>query len=70
MNEAEFTAAVQSRKCALRVEADVARGLGRGVRGSPVLLVGEKRIDGVPGLEKLAELIAEALKAPVAGSAP
>jgi protein-disulfide isomerase len=46
------------------VEADLLAGQNRGIRGSPVILVNEKRIDGVPSLKTLTEYVEAALKAP------
>ncbi|MFN0101124.1 MAG: DsbA family protein [Bryobacteraceae bacterium] len=57
LNETEFAATVQARKYTPRVEADVANGLARGVRGSPVVYVNGKRIDGVPSSAALTELV-------------
>lgn len=57
LNENEFAATVQARKYTPRVEADLANGLARGVRGSPVVFVNGKRIDGVPSLAALTELV-------------
>jgi protein-disulfide isomerase len=45
------------------VEADIEAGLRRGIRGSPVILVNGKRIDGVPSLATLTEYIDAALAA-------
>jgi protein-disulfide isomerase len=57
MDEAEFAGMVQDRRYGPRVDADVADGFRRGIRGSPVILVNDKRIDGVPSLQKLTEYV-------------
>ncbi|MBM3768309.1 MAG: disulfide bond formation protein DsbA, partial [Acidobacteria bacterium] len=61
LDEAAFAADLQAHKYAPRVEADVVSGLGRGIRGSPAILVNGKRIDGVPSVQALAELVNEVL---------
>ena len=45
------------------METDVQAGQQRGIRGSPVLLVNGKRIDGVPSLKVLTEYVEVALAA-------
>ena len=40
-----------------RVDADLEAGLKRGIRGSPVIFVNNRRIDGVPSLETLTEYV-------------
>lgn len=52
-----FAATVRERRYAARVEADVIAGTRRGIRGSPVILVNGKRIDGVPNLQTLTEYV-------------
>lgn len=61
LNEAEFAADLQAHKYMPRVEADLSSGLVRGVRGSPVIFVNDKRIDGVPSLQVLAGYVTEQL---------
>ena len=51
IDEAQFAATMQEHRYAPRVEADVLAGLNRGIRGSPVIFVNTKRIDGVPNLQ-------------------
>jgi protein-disulfide isomerase len=62
LDEAEFAETMRQHRYAPRVEADVQSGLSRGVRGSPAILVNDRRIDGVPNLEVLADLVEAALK--------
>jgi protein-disulfide isomerase len=57
LDEAGFADALQQRRYTPRVEADVTEGLGRGIRGSPVIFVNGRRIDGVPSLETLREYV-------------
>jgi protein-disulfide isomerase len=61
MDSAAFAAALADHRYAPRVEADVASGFRKGVRGSPVILVNGARIDGVPSVEALTGLIKSAL---------
>ena len=63
MDEAKFAGMVQDRRYRPRVDADVADGFRRGIRGSPVILVNEKRIDGVPSLQRLTEYVESELAA-------
>jgi protein-disulfide isomerase len=57
MDETKFAGMVQDRRYGPRVDADVADGFRRGIRGSPVILVNDKRIDGVPSLQILTEFV-------------
>ena len=57
-----FEAALRENRYAVRVDADVADGAKRGLRGSPVIIVNGKRIDGVPSPATLKELVESALK--------
>ena len=59
----KFAATIQKRKYTPRVDADLADGFQRGVRGSPVIFVNGKRIDGVPSLQTLTEYVDAALAA-------
>ena len=59
----KFEATIHDHRYAPRVEADLQAGQQRGIRGSPVLLVNGKRIDGVPSEKMLAELVDAALAA-------
>jgi protein-disulfide isomerase len=56
-----FARTLAEHRYAPRVEADLAAGFQKGIRGSPVILVNGSRIDGVPSLETLTELVAAAL---------
>ena len=51
----KFEQTIHEHRYAPRVEADVQAGQQRGIRGSPVVLVNGKRIDGVPSLKTLTE---------------
>lgn len=63
LDQARFAATLQERRYAPRVDADVATGQSRGVRGSPAIVIGDKRIDGVPNAQMLTQLIEAALAA-------
>jgi protein-disulfide isomerase len=58
-----FAQTLDAHRYAPRVEADVQAGQQRGIRGSPVVLVNGKRIDGVPSLQTLTEYVEAALAA-------
>ena len=58
-----FAKTLQEHRYAPRVEADVLAGQQRGIRGSPVLFVNDKRIDGVPSPELLTKYVEDALAA-------
>ena len=62
MDQAKFAETVQKRRYTPRVDADLAEGAQRGVRGSPVIFVNGKRIDGVPSLQELTGYVDAALK--------
>jgi protein-disulfide isomerase len=62
-DQAEFAAILEDHRYAPRVQADVAAGLRRGIRGSPVVFVNGRRIDGVPTLHVLAEYVEAELRA-------
>ena len=57
----KFEKTIHEHRYAPRVEADVQAGQQRGIRGSPVLLVNGKRIDGVPSEKMLTEFVEAAL---------
>lgn len=57
LDETKFAETIQQRRYAPRVDADVEEGFKRGIRGSPVIFVNSKRIDGVPSLQILTEYI-------------
>jgi protein-disulfide isomerase len=63
LNEAAFAETLQKQRYLPRVEADVEEGSRRGIRGSPVVFVNSKRIDGVPSLQTLTELVEAELAA-------
>ena len=48
-----FAATIRSHRYAPRVQADVPAGARSGIRGSPVILVNGRRIDGVPSVNTL-----------------
>ena len=49
LDEAGFAETIQQHRYASRVDADLQAGFQRGIRGSPVVFVNTKRIDGVLG---------------------
>jgi protein-disulfide isomerase len=57
LDAAKFAATIEQRRYTPRVEADLMNGLNRGIRGSPVIFVNGKRIDGVPSLETLTKYV-------------
>jgi len=57
----KFAETIQKRRYAPRVDADVVDGFQRGVRGSPVIFVNGRQIDGVPSLQALTEYVEAAL---------
>src|SRR5262249_46889576 len=63
LDDAAFATALQEHRYAARVEADVQAGAKRGIRGSPVVLVNNKRIDGVPSLKTLTDYVRSELTA-------
>src|SRR5207247_1938388 len=66
LDELKFAEAIQQHRYAPRVDADLEAGLKRGIRGSPVIFVNDKRIDGVPSLQTLMDDVEAALAKPVA----
>ena len=62
----KFEQTLHGHRYAPRVEADVQAGQQRGIRGSPVILVNGKRIDGVPSEKTLTEYVEAALAAKLA----
>jgi protein-disulfide isomerase len=56
-----FAATMQEHRYAPRVDADVRAGSTKGLRGSPVILVNGRRIDGVPSLQTLITYVDAAL---------
>lgn len=63
MDQAKFAETIHSHRYTPRVDADLADGFQRGVRGSPVIFVNGKRIDGVPSLKELTAYVDAALAA-------
>jgi protein-disulfide isomerase len=61
-----FAETLQQHKYAPRVETDLIAGMKRGLRGSPVVFVNGKRIDGVPNMQLLTEYIEAELTAQMA----
>ncbi len=61
LDQTAFAKTLSEHRYAPRVEADVQAGAQRGIRGSPVMLVNGKRIDGVPNVKALTDLIDAAL---------
>jgi protein-disulfide isomerase len=66
LDEKPFAEALHDHRYAPRVDADVEDGDRRGIRGSPVIVVNGKRIDGVPSLQTLTEYIDAAVVAQLA----
>jgi protein-disulfide isomerase len=62
MDQAKFAETIRSHRYTPRVDADLADGFQRGVRGSPVIFVNGKQIDGVPSLNQLTAYVDAALK--------
>jgi protein-disulfide isomerase len=63
LDETKFAETIRQRRYTARVDADVAEGFKRGLRGSPVIFVNTKRIDGVPSLQTLTEYVEAELAA-------
>ena len=61
MDQAKFADALRANKYAPRIDADLADGFERGVRGSPVVFVNGKQFDGVPSLSALTTEVQAAL---------
>ena len=57
LEEAKFAEIIRQHRCSPRVDADLAEGARRGIRGSPVIFVNSKRIDGVPSLQTLTSYV-------------
>jgi protein-disulfide isomerase len=69
LDQVKFAEMLRQRRYLARIDADVLAGLKRGIRGSPVVFVNGKRIDGVPSMQMLteyveAELVAQTKKRP------
>lgn len=63
MDQTKFAETIHSHRYTPRVDADLAEGFQRGVRGSPVVFINGKRIDGVPSLQELNAYVEAALSA-------
>jgi protein-disulfide isomerase len=61
LDQSKFAATLQEHRYLPRVEADIMAGQKRGIRGSPAILISDRRIDGVPSAQKLTELIEAAM---------
>lgn len=61
LDQTKFAEAIQRHRYTPRVEADIADGFQRGIRGSPVIFINGTRFDGVPNLQTLTESVASAL---------
>lgn len=66
LDEVKFAEMLLQHRYAPRIEFDLTMGLTRGLRGSPVIFVGGKRIDGVPSLQILASYIDAELTSDIA----
>ena len=63
MDETQFAETIQQHRYSARVDSDLADGVKRGIRGSPVIFVNSQRIDGVPSLQALTEYVEAELTA-------
>ena len=63
IDEQQFAVMIQEQRYQGRVDADLEEGAKRGIRGSPVVFVNGKRIDGVPSRKTLDEYVEAALAA-------
>jgi protein-disulfide isomerase len=70
LDEEKFAETIHEHRYLPRVDADLQAGVKRSLRGSPVIVVGTARIDGVPTLQQLTEHVEAALKGRPAGSTP
>jgi protein-disulfide isomerase len=68
LDQTKFADSLNRHRYAPRVLADIEAGLKRGLRGSPVIFVNGKRIDGVPSPEKIAEYVESELATAAAAS--
>jgi protein-disulfide isomerase len=57
LDEERFADAIQQHRYAARVDADLHAAARSEIRGSPVLLVNRRRIDGVPSLQTVTEYV-------------
>jgi protein-disulfide isomerase len=63
LDRGEFTASLREHRFAGNVEADLAAGQARGVRGSPAIVINGRRIDGLPTERVLTDALDAALAA-------
>jgi protein-disulfide isomerase len=63
LDREKFAASIRQHRDAPRVDADLRAGLGRGLRGSPVIFINGARIDGVPTLQTLTDSVEASMKA-------
>lgn len=63
LDSESFAKALQEHRYSARVDADVQAGVKRGIRGSPVVFVNGKRIDGVPSVKMLTDYVEAELAA-------
>jgi predicted DsbA family dithiol-disulfide isomerase len=57
LDTATFGQSLREHRYAPRIEADVQAGQRRGIRGSPVVTVNGKRIDGIPSQKMLTDYV-------------
>ena len=57
LDEVKFSEAISQHRYAPRVQFDLIAGSKRGIRGSPVIFIKDKRIDGVPSFQVLSSYI-------------
>jgi predicted DsbA family dithiol-disulfide isomerase len=70
LDENKLTETLQQHRYAPRVDADLQAGFQKGIRGSPTILIGDKRIDGVPELLRMIEYVEAELAKPPESAAP
>lgn len=63
LDQAQFADRLGKRRYGPRVDADVLAGQRRGIRGSPAIVIGENRVDGVPNVDTLMRYVETALTA-------
>jgi protein-disulfide isomerase len=63
MDQTKFAKTLRQRRYTGRVDADLEEGSRRGLRGSPVIFVNGRRIDGVPSIQTLTEYVEAELAA-------
>jgi protein-disulfide isomerase len=61
MDQVKFATVLKQQRYVPKVRADITEGFQRGVHGSPVIFVNDRRIDGVPSLTNLKQYVDEAL---------